>query len=295
MFLKLTDSSRTYAIAALAVGMLSIQTGASLAKHLFHTLSPLGVVSLRLLFAACILIAVGHPWRRWPKRNEWFSLFAYGLSLGSMNLLFYMAIARIPLGIAIALEFSGPLAIALLHTRSWKDFLWAVCAAGGIVLLLPVTKLSSNIDPVGAAYALGAATCWAIYIIFGKKTSHTVHGGTATALGMSIAACFVFPIGFAQHGLSLFNFAILPMALSVAILSSALPYSLEMFALRKLPTRTFSILSSMEPAIGAVCGVVFLSETLGAIQLFAIGMVILASAGSTWTAEEAESTAELVP
>ena len=282
------------AIAAVLVAMISIQTGASLAKHLFPVVGPQGSAALRLFFAATILLVVWRPWLRPPARNQWGAVWLYGLSLGGMNLLFYMSLAHIPLGIAVAFEFCGPLSVALLASRRAMDFLWVACAVGGLVLLLPLQGASAALDPWGIAFALGAGACWALYIIFGRRVGAVVHGGTATSVGMCVAALVVLPFGVIHSGLGLLARDVLPAGIAVAILSSAFPYSLEMFALKKLPAHTFGILMSMEPAVAAISGLLFLSEKLSVFQWIALGLIILASAGSTMSAKSPEPLAEMV-
>lgn len=282
------------AIAAVLVAMISIQTGASLAKHLFPVVGPQGSAALRLFFAAFILLLVWRPWSRPPARGQWGAVWLYGLSLGGMNLLFYMSLAHIPLGIAVAFEFCGPLSVALLASRRATDFLWVACAIGGLLLLLPVGGASAALDPWGIAFALGAGACWALYIIFGRRVGAAVHGGTATALGMAVAALVVLPFGVVHSGMDLLAWNVLPTGIAVAILSSAFPYSLEMIALKKLPAHTFGILMSMEPAVAAISGLLFLSEKLSAFQWLALGLIILASAGSTMSAKSPEPLTEMV-
>jgi inner membrane transporter RhtA len=275
--------------------MVSIQTGASLAKQLFPIVGPQGSAALRLFFAAAILLAVWRPWSRLPSRGQWGAIWLYGLSLGGMNLLFYMALARIPLGIAVAFEFCGPLAVALFASRRAMDFLWVVCAVGGLVLLLPLGLATAPLDPWGVGFALAAGACWALYIIFGRRVGASVHGGTATALGMSVAALVAIPFGVVHSGLGLLSRDVLPVGVGVAILSSAFPYSLEMVALKRLPAHTFGILMSLEPAIAAVSGLLFLSEKLSSLQWLALGLIILASAGSAASVKAPEPQPEMVP
>jgi inner membrane transporter RhtA len=274
--------------------MVSIQTGASLAKHLFPIVGPQGSAALRLFFASLILLIVWRPWSRLPAKNQWGAVWLYGLSLGGMNLLFYMALAHIPLGIAVAFEFCGPLAVALFASRRAVDFLWVACAVGGLVLLLPLGVATAALDPWGVAFALAAGACWALYIIFGRRVGALVHGGTATSLGMCVAALVTLPFGVVHSGLALLSWDVLPIGAGVAILSSAFPYSLEMVALKKLPAHTFGILMSMEPAVAAISGLLFLSEKLAALQWVALGLIILASAGSAASAKAPEPQLEMV-
>ena len=269
-------------IALLLVAMVSIQSGASLAKSLFPLIGAEGTTALRLGLAAVILCVLMRPWQAQLSLKSCRSLLAYGLALGSMNLLFYMSLQSIPLGIAVALEFTGPLGLALLSSRRLLDFVWVALAVFGLWLLLPSPQADVQLDPQGMALALGAGLCWALYIIFGQKAG-AEHGRQTVALGTLVAALLVFPVGLWQAGSSMFALDLLPIALGVAVLSSALPYSLEMLALTRLPARTFSILMSMEPAIAALSGLLFLSERLAWNQWLAIGAIILASAGAAAT------------
>lgn len=269
-------------IALLVVAMMSIQSGASLAKNLFPLVGAEGTTALRLLLAAIILSLVMQPWRARLDLRKCHALVAYGLSLGGMNLLFYMSLQSIPLGIAVALEFTGPLALALFSSRRLLDFVWVILAIAGLWLLLPTGATQSAIDPLGAALALGAGVCWSLYIIFGQKAG-AAHGRHTVALGTWVAALLVLPIGAWHAGSGLLNVDLLPIALGVAVLSSALPYSLEMVALTRLPARTFSVLMSLEPAIAALCGLAFLGEKLLWSQWLAVGAIIVASAGAAAT------------
>lgn len=275
------QAGRAVALGAVLVAMVSIQSGASLAKELFPAVGAPGASALRLLFATVALFAVFRPWRNWPRASAWRAIALYGLSLGGMNLLFYQALARIPLGVAVALEFVGPLAVALVASRRRRDFVWAAFAIAGLALLLPVHQLASGLDPLGTAYALAAGGCWALYIVFGKRVGDSVPGGLATSLGMACALALTFPVGWAHAGSALLDWRLLPLGLAIGVLSSALPYSLEMVALKALPTQTFGILMSMEPAIAALSGLLFLGERLSPPQLVAMGLVMAASVGST--------------
>lgn len=282
-------------ILTVLVAMVSIQTGASLAKRLFPVVGAPGTTTLRLFFAALILGLIWRPWRGRLTRRELLAVVTYGASLGGMNLLFYLALERIPLGIAVAIEFTGPLAVALFASRKPLDFVWAALAVCGIVLILPISEASQALDWVGVGFALGAGLCWALYILFGQRAGATVHGGKAAALGMATAALLVCPIGVAHAGSALLDWSILPFALGVAVLSSALPYSLEMIALKHLPTRTFGILMSVEPALGALSGLLLLGERLALAQWVAIACIILASVGSSASSREKVATPEVNP
>lgn len=190
-----------------------------------------------------------------------------------------MSLRTIPLGIAVALEFTGPLALALFGSRRWLDFAWIALVLAGLALLLPLRGQAQALDPAGVMYALAAGVGWALYIVLGQKAG-AAHGADTVTLGTSIAALLAMPIGIVHAGSALFAPALLPLALGVAVLSSALPYSLEMLALTRLPTRTFGTLLSLEPAIAAVAGVGFLGEQLSMLQWLAIAAIIVAAAGT---------------
>lgn len=276
-------------IALLLVAMVSIQSGAALAKHLFPAVGASGATALRLALATLMLVAVFRPWRMRVERHQWPALLAYGVSLGLMNLMFYKALETVPLGIAIALEFTGPLAVALFGSRHLRDVVWVALAVLGLVLLVP-EQGTQSLDPVGVAYALGAGACWALYIVFGQKAGSD-HGPQTVALGSCIAAAVAVPFGVVHAGTALLSPALLPIAFGVALLSTALPYSLEMVALTKLPTRTFGMLMSLEPAIGALCGLLFLHERLSVLQWLAIAAIIVASGGAAMTSRSPVQTA----
>jgi inner membrane transporter RhtA len=264
----------------LLVAMFSIQLGASMAKSLFPVVGAMGATSLRLGFGTLLLWLVLRPWRMPWRTLPWKMLLGYGISLGVMNSLFYLALQTVPLGIAIALEFTGPLGLALLGSRRLRDVGWVVLAVAGLLLLVPWSSQAAALDPVGVACALGAGVCWALYIVFGQKAGAD-HGAQTVALGAAIAAAVAVPWGVVESGMALLASALLPVGLGVAVLSMALPYSLEMFALTRLPVRTFGMLMSLEPAIGALCGFAFLHEHLGPLQWIAIIAVVVASAGAT--------------
>ncbi|WP_426770938.1 threonine/homoserine exporter RhtA [Enterobacter cloacae complex sp. 379K3] len=269
-------------VAVILIAMMSIQSGASLAKSLFPLVGAPGVTALRIALGTLILVVIFKPWRLRFKKEQRLPLLFYGLALGGMNYMFYLSIQTIPLGIAVALEFTGPLAVALFSSRRPVDFIWVILAVLGLWFLLPLGQSVSQVDLTGAALALGAGACWAVYILTGQRAGEE-HGPATVALGSLIAAIIFVPIGMAQATDSIWQWSILPVGLAVAILSTALPYSLEMIALTRLPTRIFGTLMSMEPALAAISGMIFLGETLTLVQTLALCSIIAASMGSTLT------------
>ncbi|MFY1667359.1 threonine/homoserine exporter RhtA [Pseudomonas sp. Pseu.R1] len=284
-------SSVVLPVAMLLIAMASVQTGASLAKSLFPVVGAQGATALRLVFASVLMLLILRPWRTTFTSASLRAVLIYGIALGGMNFLFYISIRTTPLGIAVALEFTGPLAVALFHSRKVTDFIWIALAVTGLALLIP-TGHAESLDLTGALYALGAGVCWAAYILFGQKAGAD-HGVQTAALGVLIAAIFIAPLGVAHAGSAIFDTELIPVALGVAILSTALPYSLEMIALTRMPVRTFGTLMSMEPAVGALSGLAFLHENLTLTQWFAIGAIVIASAGATLTTRP--EPAALVP
>jgi inner membrane transporter RhtA len=276
------------AVGALMVSIFCFQIGASIAKQLFPLVGAEGTVALRVGLSAVIMLAIGRPWRAQWRGANWRALLVYGVSLGMMNFLFYKALTTIPLGIAVALEFSGPLAVALIHSRRTVDFLWVALAVIGLALLLPIHPGAAPLNWTGVALALGAGVCWALYIVFGQKAGASL-GQYATGLGIAVAACVIFPIGLAHAGTALFRMDVLPLGFAVAILSSAFPYTLEMFALTRMPTQAFGTLMSLEPAAGALMGLMLLGEQLTFLQWTAICIVILASMGTALTVKSGEA------
>jgi inner membrane transporter RhtA len=281
---------KSYSIAlsvgALIVAMASIQAGAVVAKGLFPLVGAAGATALRLALGSLMLAVVWRPWRLRPGAREVRSILIYGFAMGWMNLFFYLSLRRIPLGIAVALEFAGPMALAMASSRRARDFLWIALAVLGLLALLPLGIESKPLAPAGIIFALAAGFCWALYIWFGQKAG-AVHGGGTAALGTLVAAVVIVPIGIAHAGAALLTPGIFPAVCAMAVLSSALPYSLEMFALPRLPTRTFGVLMSLSPALGALSGLWFLRENLTAIQSVAIASIMLASGGSAATSRPA--------
>ena len=267
------------AILSLLVAMLSFQVGASVAKQLIPVVGAPGTTALRLGISALLLCVLQRPWRSVPSHSALPLILAYGLSLGTMNFVFYMALKTIPLGIAVGIEFTGPLAVALFASRRRLDFLWLALAVVGLLFLLPIAPASRALDPVGVAFALAAGACWALYIVFGQKAGRA-HGAATATWGMLIAATAIVPIGVASAGRALLSPAVLPKGLVVAVLSSALPYTLEMIALRRLSVRAYGTLMSIEPALAALAGLALLHERLTAVQWLAIGAIMIASVGT---------------
>ncbi|EJL02180.1 integral membrane protein, DUF6 family [Pseudomonas fluorescens Q2-87] len=274
--------STLYPVALLLIAMASIQSGASLAKSMFAEVGAQGTTTLRLIFASIIMLVLLRPWRAKLTAQSLRTVIVYGMALGGMNFLFYMSLRTVPLGIAVALEFTGPLAVAIYASRRAIDFLWIALAVIGLLLLIPTGTAGTGIDLAGAGYALGAGACWALYILFGQKAGAD-NGVQTAALGVMIAALFVAPIGIIHAGAALLTPSLIPVAIGVALLSTALPYTLEMISLTRMPARTFGTLMSVEPAIGALSGLVFLHEYLSLAQWLAIGCIILASVGATLT------------
>jgi inner membrane transporter RhtA len=264
-------------IPALLGSMVSIHIGAALAQRLFPAVGAQGAAALRVALAALLLLALRRPSLASLTGPRGGVILLYGLALGAMNLTFYMALRTIPLGVAVAVEFTGPLALAALSHRSRLDILWLALAATGLIALTPLA--GGRLDPIGLLLALGAGVFWALYILFGQKAG-AADPGAATAWGMAVAALLAAPFGVAQAGAGLLDPALLPVAFSVAVLSSALPYTLEMFALTRLPRATFGTLMSLEPAVGAVAGYLMLGQVLSLRQGLAIALIILASGGA---------------
>lgn len=264
--------------AALIGAIVTLCVGTSLAKGLFPIVGAQGTSAYRVGFSALILMLVWRPWRHPISRADLGRVALYGAVMGLLNLSFYMAIRTIPLGVAVAIEFTGPLLVSVASSRKLIHFVWIGLAVLGLALLLPIDPGAKPLDPVGVGFACVAAVMWALYIILGKRTGH-LHAGRSVALGMVTAALIVVPIGIASAGAALFQPKLIGLGLVAAVMSSAIPYSLEMIALRAIPKRSFGVMLSLEPAAGAVAGLLILGEHLALTQWLAIAAIVSASAG----------------
>jgi inner membrane transporter RhtA len=269
-------------VGALLIAIVSVQFGATQAKSLFAVIGAPGATALRLALAALMLGLALRPWRRPVPRPLIPALIGYGAALGCMNLLFYLSLRSVPLGVAVALEFLGPLAITLRALRRPIDAAWVALAAGGLAFLLPIGLSAHAVNARGAACALGAGGCWACYILFGRRIGPTM-GTQASALGTLVAALIVVPIGLVCAGPHLFSPPTLARGAMVALFSSALPYTLEMIGLARLSPLVFGTLTSLEPAAGALIARAVLHQTLTATQWAAIAAIVAAAIGTTIT------------
>jgi inner membrane transporter RhtA len=273
-----TNSATLIPVGALLLALCSFSFGASLAKGLFPAIGPEGAAVMRLTVAAVILAVAFRPWRI-TLGKDWPSLLAYGASLGAMNLMFYWSLDTIPLGLAIAIEFMGPLGLALVTSHRRIDLLWIGIAVIGLGLILPLHGLAQSLNWQGVAFALGAGVFWIGYIVFGQRAGK-IYGSSAVAAGMIAGAVLIAPIGFVHAGSILLQPHVLGIGIAVGLFSSAIPYALEMVALRKLSSSTFGTLCAAEPAVGAVMGFALLDQILSPLQWLAIGMIVFASVGT---------------
>jgi inner membrane transporter RhtA len=276
---RLLVSDRATGVALTVGGVVSAQFGAGFAVTLFDELGPAGAVFLRLFFAALVLAAIWRPRVTGHSRADLRVAALFGAVLGTMNLSIYSAMDRIPLGIAVTIEFAGPLAVAVLGSRRALDLLWVALAGAGIMLLADPS--GGSLDAAGVAFALLAATMWAFYILLAERTGRLFPGGGGLALAMVVGALVIAPFGLAQGGADLLRPELLAAGAAVALASSVIPYSLDLEALRRLPARVFGVLMSLEPAVAALAGLVILGQHLGAREWTAIALVVVASAGAT--------------
>lgn len=264
--------------------ILSMGIGTSLAKaYLFPLVGATGTTALRTGFSALVLLALFRPWRKAITLRDLKFIALYGVTLGTMNLCFYLSLQTIPFGLAVAIEFIGPLAVTVVYSRRLADFMWIALAVAGMLLILPLKGNHSGLDLTGVMFALAAACCWGLYIVFGKMLSHLPSGHTV-AIGLVFASMVTLPVGLLDAGAIFAHPYLLLMGLVVAVVSSSLPMSLEMAALKRLPHKTFGILVSMEPAVAALVAFFMLAESLTPTQVLAIVFSITAGVGSAMTA-----------
>jgi inner membrane transporter RhtA len=268
--------------AYVVAGIVSAQVGSAVAKYLFAALGPAATVSLRTAFAALVLLLVWRPRLQGRTRADLLAVLALGVTLAGLSLSFYAALERIPLGVAMTLEFAGPVGIALVGSRRRLDLLWGALAVAGILVLSPI---GGTVDPLGAALALLGGAFWAASILLSARIGRTIPGGGGLALAMAVAAIATLPFGVAAGGRVAADPRLLLAALGVGLLSSVVPFSLELEALRRIPVQVFGVLMSLEPAIAALVGLVLLGEVLGLREMAAIALVVTASVGATKTAD----------
>ena len=275
----------------LLISIVSIQIGAALAIDLFPVIGPIGTAFLRLTFSAVLLLAATRRTISWNARRHAGSLLLYGAILGLMNMSFYGAIERIPLGIAVAIEFVGPLGLAAITSRRVRDFAWIGLAGIGIALLTP--EIGSALDPVGVALAGAAGLCWAAFTVMSQRIGRALPGNSGLAIGMAVAALVVLPVQVAVGGLGKLDLGLLAAALAVAILSTAMPLTLEFEALKRMTARTYGILVTMEPVVATVVGALLLSQAMGLQGILAVACVTIAALGVTIS--DRRDSGELVP
>jgi len=272
---------RIPAIVLVLLAIISVQFGASVARTQFEIVGPLGATFLRLVFAALILLVVLRPKvRHWPAKS-WLAAGALGVALAGMNTMIYLAFETVPLGVAVTIEFLGPLTLALAQTRRILDALWALLALAGVLLLGLDGGNNGSIALVGLLFAAGAGTFWAMYILASARVGKAIPGIDGLAVGLAIAAVISAPLGFGPASAAVGNPTVLLVFVAVAILSSAIPYAFELEALRRLPTRVFGILSSLGPAVAALAGLLVLGQALGLSEVIALACVTVASIGVT--------------
>lgn len=261
--------------------MVSIQMGAAVATDLFGEIGALGVVFVRALVSGLLLVVIWRPSFRIPRESRTVTLL-FGVALAGMNLCFYQSIDRIPLGMAVTFEFIGPLTVALITSHRRRDWIWAGMAAAGIILLGGDVG-GNGLDPLGIVFALVAGGFWGGYILLGKRVGESSAGGKGLAVAMLLSAVLTAPFGIVSGGMDLFRPEVLAIGLVIGVLSSALPFSLELEAMRRLPSSVFGVMMSLEPAVATFIGLFVLSQAIDGIQAIAILLVISASAGALYS------------
>ncbi len=276
-----SEGERLLAVGLCVGSMTSVQLGAALSERVFDRLSPSGVVALRLLFAGVLLLVATRPNLRGRRRSEIGAVFLLGAVTGLLTLCFFEAIARIPLGIASAIEFLGPLTVALVGSRTRRDVLWIALAASGIALFALGNPVHGSLDPAGVAFALVAAFCWGLYIVLTQRVGGTFPGLQGLAISIATAAIVTLPFAIAVDGTRLATPGLLPIMVGLSILVPLLPFALEMAALRRLSSHVFGLLMSLEPVIGAIFGFLIIHQRIRPTGLVAIALIVTASAGTT--------------
>lgn len=292
----MTSSKRQYPTSlgaiALILSIFSLCLGNSFAKGLFDAVGPVGTTTLRLVFSTCFMWLFWRPWRLPFAQSDLATILPYGLTMVGMNTFFYLAIDKLPLGVTLAIQFSGPLTLAILSSRCRYDFLWVALALTGLYLLLwpsAGAEELEHLDLLGVFYALVAGVLWGVYILVGQK-ARLIHPGVVTSYGFTTASIVILPIGLITAGPVIFDTNILLFGLGIALLSSAIPFTLEIFSLRILPIKTFSIMVALEPAVGALTGIIILEEMLDLREWIAVLLIVCAAVGTTATAVQRGKT-----
>ncbi len=280
------------AVGLVVAGLACQEIGASCAVLIFPAIGAIGVVALRLVFSAIVLLLIARPSLRGHSRADWLTLIAFGVALAGMNLTFYEALSRLHLGATVTIEVLGPLVLSVASSRRASAWLWAALAFGGVALL--GRGGFDSLDPIGVAFAFGAAALWAGYILMSKRTGGRFDGLDGLAIAMAIGGVVTLPFGIWTAGPALFHPGILGIGLAIAVLSSAVPYAFELIALRRIPAATFSILMSVSPAIATLAGFVILRQAITPLDGVAIALVVAASAGAVRTAPRPPTPPELL-
>ncbi len=277
-------AASVFSVGVAVFAIFSFEVGAAFTKGLFPSLGAFGAATVRLFFGTVFLWAFWRPWRGTLNQRQRRELLAYGLSLGGMSLFFYLALQTLPLGLTLSLEMTGPLTLSLVSSRRLLDVVWIAVAATGLLLLLPLGQPVAAPDPRGMMFAVMAGTCWALYIITGQRAGTSLPQGRAIALSLAVATLAVAPWGVAKAGAALIDPRNLPVAILSGLFSTAIPYSLDLYAMSRIPARLFGLLMSLAPVAGALVGLVMLHEALSARQWTAI-LCIVAATGRERLAE----------
>jgi len=277
---KPEPAASAFSVGVAVFTIFSFEIGAAFTKGLFPALGAFGAATVRLFFGAVFLWAIWRPWRGALTHRQVRAVLAYGAALGGMSLFFYLALATLPLGLTLSLEMTGPLTLSLLMSRRLLDMVWIAVAATGLMLLLPLGQ-AMVLDPRGMLFAVLAGTCWALYIVAGQKAGASLPQGRAMALSLAVAALVVAPWGIAKAGTALMDPRNLPVAILSGLFSTAVPYSLDLYAMSRIPARLFGLLMSLAPVAGALVGLVMLHEALTPRQWSAILCIVAATGGSS--------------